>query len=94
MRLVHELLHSHLQLADELFAFALGADQIRHIAVDTDHTNGPALRTADGLRHAANDADGTVPSPHPEIGHVLAVAAKRGLDVSGGARDVFRQKAP
>ena len=55
---------------------------------------GLSVRAADGLPHAANDADGAVCPPHPEIGPELAVAAERGLDVAGGTREVFRHDAP
>ncbi len=89
-----QLLDAFPQVVDELLALALRAQQIRHVPVDADHAHGPAVRVADGLRHAANDADRAVASPHPEIGPERAVAAERGLDVAGGTREVFRHQAP
>ena len=74
-------------------AFALGVDKVRDIPVDADHAHRFAVRVPDDLRHAANDADGTVCSPHLELRKILALAAKRRLNVRLGLRDVFRHNA-
>ena len=43
---------------------------------------------------AADRANRAVRPPHPEVGPELAIATQRGLDVAGGARQVFRHEAP
>ena len=74
-----ELLDAEPELVDELLAFALRANPIGDIPVDTDHANRSAVRAADGLPHAVNGANRAVCPLHPEVGAVAA-ATERGFE--------------
>ena len=89
-----EVLLMFLQLIDELLAFTLRIDQIRDVPVYPDHAHRSTVRIADGMPHPTDDADHAVRSADSEVGPVLAVAAERGLEVVGGAGEVFRYEAP